>query len=299
MSNLIIVTGDFSSGSTLMFTLFRKTGQYYCLYEPLHENLLEYLIWPLRVDEHHFFVEDYFTELKGFREIPMLFNRQWGLSDLYSPPTARDDNLYRYLNYLIGTAHGKAPKVMLKENRITFRLGWIRQNYPYAKIIHIHREKQSQWNSVVRRVQAHVGRQDVGQGDVTFEGFRMASWCEALKGRFPELGAENSKTGFERFSKLWELSYVENQRYADISIDYWALTHDFEATCQRMKDCIGGEFEIAPLKQWVVPKEKQKELEIRQPGFKRRVQNLIERTTRKYAKARLAASSLRRERTAR
>ena len=299
MSNLVLISGDFSSGSTLLFTLFRKTQEYYSLYEPLHEKLLEYLIWPLDVDEHHFFVDDYFTEYKGFKEIPKLFKPEWGSSNLYLPPDAEADDLYRYLSYLTGSSFGRSDKVMMKENRLTFRLGWLRKNFPHAKIVHIHREKKSQWNSVLRRVQAHLGREDVGQDDVAFNGFSIATWCEDLKGVFPELEAGNSQSGYERFSRLWDLSYAENQRYADISIDYWSLTHDFEATCRRMRDCIGGQFEIAPLKQWVVPKEKQTELAIQQPGLKKRAHNLIERTTRKYAKARLAASSLWRERNAR
>lgn len=59
MSTLVFVTGDFCSGSTLMFTLFRKTGLYYCLYEPLHERLPEYVIsQPRPCDhDHHFFVD--------------------------------------------------------------------------------------------------------------------------------------------------------------------------------------------------------------------------------------------------
>ncbi len=292
MSNLIFISGDFSSGSTLLFTLFRKTGEYYCLYEPLHEKLLEYLLWPLQVDEHHFFVENYFTEFKGFRKIPELFNPEWGTQNLYLPPTARADDLYRYFSYLIGTAFGQSAKVLLKENRITFRLGWIRANFPYAKIIHIYRDKQAQWNSVVRRVQAHLGREDVGQGEVTFEGFRMASWCEDLKSIFPQLDAKHFQTGYERFCKLWELSYAENQRYADISIDYWALTHDFEVTFERIRNCIGGNFDIPSLKQFVIPPEKQKPLERHPSGIRRHIQNVFEKIGRKYSKTVLLTRSL-------
>src|SRR2546428_650193 len=62
MSKVFFITGDFCSGTTLLFTLFRKTGEYYSLYEPLHSLLRENLIWPLRAYEHHFFVDDYFAE---------------------------------------------------------------------------------------------------------------------------------------------------------------------------------------------------------------------------------------------
>ncbi len=292
MSNLVFISGDFSSGSTLAFTLFRKTREYYCIYEPLHEKLLEYLIWPMESDEHHYFIGNYYAELKGFREIPKLFKPEWGLDNLYMPSTAKDDELYRYLNYLIGTAFGRADKVMLKENRITFRLGWLRAKFPHAKIVHIHREKQSQWNSMVQRVQVHHGREDVGQSNVGFTGFNIARWCEQLKPVYPQLAAENFKTGYERFSALWDLSFAENQRYADISVDYWELTHNFEETFEKVRACIGGNFEVASLKEWVVPKEKQKERMIQEASLRKRARNLFDRAGRKYAKARLLADSL-------
>src|SRR5207248_376337 len=101
---LVIVTGDFSSGTTLLFSLFRKTGDFYCLYEPLHEKLLEYLIYPLRPDEHHPFVEPYFSEYKGFRGLARLFKPEWATSQLRLTADDEAPDLFRYLSYLIGVA---------------------------------------------------------------------------------------------------------------------------------------------------------------------------------------------------
>lgn len=291
MSNLVFISGDFSSGSTLLFTLFRKTGDHYCLYEPLHEKLLEYLVWPLQVDERHFFVENYFAEYKGFREIPKLFKPQWGSSGLYLPPTAEAGDLYRYLSYLIGTAFGRSAKVMLKENRLTFRLGWLRAQFPQAKVIHIYRDKDAQWNSIVRRVQAYLGREDVGQDDVMFQGFNIATWCEDLKGLYPQLDARNSKTGYERFCKLWELSRSENQRYADESIDYWELTHNFDATCKRIFDCVGSNVAVGSLKQFIIAPEDQKRLSIHRRSLRNRTTDWVRRAGRRYSKVRVMAEA--------
>ena len=73
MSNLVIVTGDYCSGTTLLFTLFRKTGKFCCLYEPLHEKLPEYLIYGLRpsAHDHHFFVDGYFDEFRRRTDVPV------------------------------------------------------------------------------------------------------------------------------------------------------------------------------------------------------------------------------------
>lgn len=290
MSNLVFVSGDFCSGSTLMFTLFRKTGQYYCLYEPLHEKLREYLLWPPLPDDysHHFFVDNYYSELKGFDRIPELLNPGWANRELYLSPEAPAEDLYRYFSYLIGTAFGRGQRVMLKENRLAFRLGWLRAKFPHAKIVHIYRKKEDQWKSNVRRAQAYVGKEDVGQDSVNYMGFNMAAFCEDLKGTFPELDARHFSTGFERFCKLWELSFREHQKYADISIDYWALTHEFEATSERLWTCLGvPHVDTAALKKFVVPKEKQKEMVSHAGGLGGRARVLIDRIGRKYARGRL------------
>jgi len=295
MSNLVFVSGDYCSGSTLLFTLFRKTGQYYCLYEPLHEKLPEYLLWPPLPDDydHHFFVDNYYAEMKGFDRIPALLNPRWGCSGLHIPPEAEAGDLYRYFSYLIGTAFGRSEKVMLKENRIAFRLGWLRAKFPQAKIVHIYRKKEDQWKSNVRRVQAYKGTEDVGQESVNYNGFNMATFCEDLKSTFPELDARHFQTGYQRFCKLWELSFAEHKKYADISIDYWALTHDFEATSERLWNCLGAtNIETRALKQYVVPSEKQKELVNRASGLRERTRLLIDRMGRKYARARLRAQGL-------
>jgi hypothetical protein len=286
MSNLVFLSGDFCSGSTLLFTLFRETREYHCLYEPLHPCLREYLIWPMRAYEHHYFVKDYFKEFKGFHRISELFNPAWATHGLYLTAEDRADDLYRYLNYLIESAFTREDKVLLKFNRTAFRLPWLRQRFPQAKIVHIYRDKQSQWKSIVARGQEYLGREDIGQGSPAFEGFNVGSWCEDLKTVFPELAIEQSSTGFERFSKLYERSLAAHRAHADISIEYRALCKDFETQCGRIFDAVGCRAEIAPLKPLIIQPEAQKRPPIR-PGLSARIGDLIDRAGRKYARVRL------------
>jgi hypothetical protein len=292
MSNLLFISGDFSSGSTMLWTLFRKTGEYYSLYEPLHEKLPEYLLSGNRVYEHHYFVDDYFTEYRGFDAVFDLFRPEWGSRGLYVPGTAEAPEMYRYFCYLIGTSFGRASKVLIKENRLTFRLGWIRARFPGAKILHIYRQREKQWESIVRRAQESVGKEDVGQDQVTFAGMNIAGWCEDLKERYPELRSNCSRTGYERFCKLWELSYAENRRYADLSIDYGELTRNYEAVAREIQCCVGCQSNLTQLEHLVVPPDKQRPLEIRSTGLKKRIQNLIVRAESKQARLRLKLRSL-------
>jgi hypothetical protein len=294
MSNLVMVSGDFCSGSTLMSTLFRKSERFYCLYEPLHELLPEYLTYkvqPLERD-HHFFMDDYYRELRTFENIGKVFDPKWGTSQFYLAPDAEADDLYRYLSYLVGTAFGRSPRVMFKENRISFRLGWLRAKFPHATLVHIYRRKEDQWKSVVRRVQEHHGKDDVGQQSVHFNGFSIATWCEDLKETFPELDASHFTTGFDRFSRLWELSYQQNTRYADISIDYRDLTHNFEATCERLWAAVGVTgIDTAALKRWVVRPEEQEHVLSQPASVKQRVSVAVQHLLRRYGRAKVRFSA--------
>ncbi|MGH7617092.1 MAG: sulfotransferase [Gemmatimonadaceae bacterium] len=292
MSNLVFVTGDFCSGSTLLFTLFRKTNEFYCLYEPLHDSLPEFLIYGLRPDpqDHHFFADPYYEEFKGFSHARALHSTKWGRSNFHIAPDEDADDLYRYINYLVGSAFGRAPRVMFKENRLPFRLGWIRAKFPSAKIVHIHRPKEDQWKSVVRRVQMHHGREDVGQGNVGFTGFSINTWCEDLKHVYPQLDAKNFTNGFDRFSALWQLSFDANRAHADISIDYRDLQRDFVRTADRMWDCLGvTTIDSKSLERYVVRQEGKASAARR--GLATRARDLIDRAGRTYARVRVRAEN--------
>jgi hypothetical protein len=288
MSKLVFVSGDFSSGTTVLFTMFRETGDFYCLYEPLHDKLLEYLVYPLRPDEdHHVNVKPYFSEFKGFREVPRLFKPEWALGRYRLESEDEAPDLERYLRYLIETAAARCENVLLKENRIGFRLGWLRARFPEAKIVHVFRDMEKQWQSIVRRGQEYLGREDIGQERVDFAGFNVARFCEDLKAVYPELDATRSATGYERFSKLWELSFAEQRRLADVSVGLHELIADFDATCLRIGDAIGYRFDAERLRPLVVsPQGRAPDRSHR--GLRDRGIELLDVVGRKYAKGRIA-----------
>ncbi|VAW52946.1 hypothetical protein MNBD_GAMMA05-1885 [hydrothermal vent metagenome] len=287
MSKLVFLSGDFSSGSTLLWLLFRKTGAFHTLYEPLHERLREYLIYPLRSYEHHFFSENYFAEYKGYKEVFKLHSDAWGRSDFY---LAKDDDgteLYRYLSYIIGMSFSRQERVALQFNRIAFKLGWLRKNFPEVPIIHIYREPEKQWDSIVRRSQSHHGREDVGQNSVNFSGMGVSNWCNQLQEQFPELRAENSNTGYERYLKLYNLSLQQHNQYADLSVKYEDLVSNFSEECEKIFDLIDYPADIEYLSQFVVPTAKHKPLSNDKKKIDRMVYEKIDRLGSLYARAKL------------
>ena len=287
MSDIVFVSGDFSSGTTVLFSLFRATGDFYCLYEPLHEKLPEYLVYPLRPDEeHHVNVEPYFSEFKPLRRTAALFRPQWASKRLFLDADDDAPDLERYLRYLVDEGIRRRGRVMLKENRIGFRLGWLKSTFPSAKVVHVYRAKDDQWASIVRRGQEALGREDIGQHDVGFAGFSVASICDDLETVYPELAPARSASGYERFSKLWDLSFANQQRHADVSIGLHELIADFDGTVRLIGDRIGYGFDLDRLRPLVIPNRAS-----RRDGERRRNRSIeiVDLWGRKYAKARVAA----------
>ena len=135
------------------------------------------------------------------------------------------------------------------------------------------------------RGQEFLGRDDIGQDSVHFAGFNVAQWCEVLADRYPQLAAERSSSGFERFSKLWDCCDAEQRRFADISIDHRELVEDFPATAARIGAAIGYEFDIPRLAPYIRAPES------RATGHRSQHDRLlaaIDDVGRRYAKGRVA-----------
>lgn len=292
-TSLVFLTGDFCSGSTLLFTLFRHAQErYHTLYEPMHEQLLHWLAWPLRPYENHFNLGNYTTEYRGFDRIGHLFDPAWGASRLAAGPDDDDGDLYRYLSYLIGTAFGRSSHVALKENRFTFRMAWLRARFPAAKVVHVYRDRDQQWRSMLRRVQAHVGREDIGQDSPDFRGFNIAPWCDDLAPIYPELARENFGDGYSRFCALWQLSKSENQRHADVSLDFAELTDDFDNAWARIAEAVGLTTPASALRPLVVKSSAKP----KPRAAASRARQFLDRGGRRYAEIRVASLARRRAR---
>ena len=254
----------------------------------MHERLLPWLIRPPRAYEGHANVGAYFAEYKGYSQIPALFDPSWGVSRLHLPADADEPALYRYLSYLIGTGFGRAPRVVLKENRFTFRLGWLRAQFPAARVVHVYRDLDGHWESIVRRVQEHLGRSDVGQDRVDFMGFRIAAWCDDLAPAFPELAADRSSSGYERFSKLWHLSRREHERYADVSVALEELKNDFAASCERISAAVGFEMDATALADLLATGTRRPPS---QNVLRFQLERFVDRAGARYAEARVSRST--------
>lgn len=219
----IFVTARFRSGSTLVWNLFRHVPGCTAYYEPLNERR-----WFLpetrgaRVDATHRQVSDYWREYAGLEDLAPLWRDEWIARDLYMGPEAWDPRLAHYVQALIERAPGRA---VLQFNRVDFRLGWLRRNFPHARILHVFRHPREQWISSLGKGNGCT-RDTTPARFLPDDRFYLLAWLEDLKYRFPFLDPAGLAHPYEGFYLLWKLSWLFGRHHADHSLRFEDLLTD-------------------------------------------------------------------------
>ena len=77
-SDLVIITGRFRSGSTLLWNLFRQAGGFTAYYEPLNERRwFDPTARGDRTDSTHRNVSDYWREYDGLEALSRFYREDW------------------------------------------------------------------------------------------------------------------------------------------------------------------------------------------------------------------------------
>ncbi len=220
----VFITGRFRSGTTALWNIFRQEPSVLAIYEPLHDNLPEYLAHELPTDASHRGVTDYFRELRQHRELVLQhYRREFGASRLTLAAGDEHPELRAYLDSLIGLAGSRRP--LLKFVRMDFRLAWLRRQYPEAVIIHIHRHPREQWLSMLAKETPEfaAGRR--------VNIFQLSLFAASLVGSLPEILSPAAESSYERAYYLARISRAVGEKYADLTIDF---EHEFLARDAKM-----------------------------------------------------------------
>ena len=228
----VFITARFRTGSTMLWNLFRQVPDATTFYEPLHEELLAFIREDIRPQPEHFHVGSYFDEYAWLDDILKQHDAGFGNSRLYLEATDLYSSLKDYLSELLNTVSEEKTPV-LKFNRIDFRLGWVRTNFPEARILHLYRSPRAQWHSSL------VGLPPDARADLNADPYRITTWSRDLCSLFPFLASPYLQSPYQRFYFLWKLSYLAGIRQADCSISYEEILADPKAMIPRILDFAG------------------------------------------------------------
>ena len=248
-NDIILITGRFRSGSTLLWNLFRHVEGVTSYYEPLNERRwFDPALRGDRTDATHLHVSDYWKEYDGLQVLGDYYREEWIGRNLCMGPDAWDPDLKRYVEILVERAPGRPA---LQFNRIDFRLPWFRRNFPNAKIVHLYRHPRDQWCSSLMDVRCFPC--DGKMSDfAAHDKFYLLTWAADLKYQFPFLNPAGVRHPYELFYYIWKLSYLYGRRYAHYSLAFEDLVADPETRlCELFRVAGVRQFDVGKLKDLV------------------------------------------------
>ena len=234
--DIVFVTARFRSGSTLLWNLFRNVPDCTAYYEPFNERR-----WfdPAHrggtVDTTHRAVEDYWKEFDGLAELSSFYDENWSERDFYMAADAWNPSMKRFIEIMVERASGQP---VLQFNHLDFRLPWVRETFPRAKIVHLYRHPRDQWTSVLQKNDRFPpdGRMsDFAEADR----FYTRRWARDLKYHFPFLDERSIEHPYELHYFLWKLSYGYGRSHGDISLSFEELTTQPERSLVTLFDVCG------------------------------------------------------------
>jgi hypothetical protein len=110
-SDVVIITGRFRSGSTLLWNLFRQAGGFTAYYEPLNERRwFDPTVRGSRTDATHRNVSDYWREYDGLDVLAEYYHEDWIRRHLLMDEHFWAPKMKQYVDTLIG--FGRSSKVL-------------------------------------------------------------------------------------------------------------------------------------------------------------------------------------------
>jgi Sulfotransferase family len=245
-SDVIIITGRFRSGSTLLWNLFRNIEGVTAYYEPFNERRwFDPRVRGNRVDPTHINADAYWREYEGLEALGEYYNDEWMEKQLYMDASFWAPKMKRYVELMIEKAPGRP---ILQFNRIDLRLPWFRQNFPNALILHLCRHPRDQWCSTLMDAQCFPKDGKVEQF-AAHDKFYLLSWARDLKYHFPFLDETSVSHPYQLFYYIWKISYLFGRAFAHQSIAFEDILKDPGEQLKRLlKVCRIEKYDIDKLK---------------------------------------------------
>jgi hypothetical protein len=237
----IFITARYRTGSSYLYSLFSSLKNTVAFLEPLHPNLLDIIDKDENWHETHKIIASHTFKSKYFNEYKALDVDVSSLSSLYKDyfssrkilASASDvyDELKSYLEFIIASASEKLK--VLQFNRVDYRLGWLKFNFPQALIVNLRRNPRDIYASYVN---SHLKRKGIGvqQQEIDFNPddnigylYHLDEYINVLD-RYSIIPI-NSIEKLNNYEKVYILNKLSNlwaDNFADLVIEYESLIDD-------------------------------------------------------------------------
>ncbi len=212
----LFLLGRFRSGTTALWQIFNRLPGYTAWYEPLHP-ILPTAIKHTKPQTSHRGVKDYWSAYRNLLEpLTRYWHRNFSTFGLYMEADQSWPALKSYIDWLINMSNGTP---VLQFNRMDLRIGWLRQQYPQARIITIQRHPYTTWLSC----RAHVP--DTEKNNESYpDAYELMQWSIALANDFPFLVHKPGRHGYFRHYILWRMADLLARVHADKILQLENLT---------------------------------------------------------------------------
>lgn len=213
----IFVTARFRTGSTLLWQCFNRLNGFEAFYEPFNERQwFDATKRGDQVDSSHRGVGDYAANYHALSDLGQYYRTDWTTRELFMGASHKNDAMVGYIERLIDAPEKRA---VLQFNRIDFRLGFLRSNFPEASFIYLNRNPRNTWRSTLRSV-----TNDPSWNLLTFQHhcrFYLLPWYRDLALSFPWIiGSPTETHPYQIHYLIHRLSELFARHQCDIFIDY-------------------------------------------------------------------------------
>ncbi|MBD2045369.1 sulfotransferase [Coleofasciculus sp. FACHB-64] len=221
----IFITARYRTGSTYLYSLFASIQNTNSFLEPLHPHLLETEAredkWHKQQREllSHTISNNYFEEYKALDRsiLSLLHKKDFSTKNIIMTSEDIFNELKEYLLFLISSNIEQLN--VFQFNRVDFRLGWLKANFPNALILNLRRNPRDIFASYCKVSQ----KANLPEGSGFDCLFGDRDQINAISRRLRPQLAIQELNEYEKIYILNRLSNLWSDSLADMIIDYEEL----------------------------------------------------------------------------